>query len=286
MTAIAAMLWALLAAGAEAQPSASRESSAQERERQADVARLAPATAKMFQLLGGASSAKADLQEGPLLRWSNPTAGSVYGEVFLWTIDQRPVAAASIYRWYHPYRDATVEFTSTSEQPIFAKEGDKVVWDAQTPGVMFKLLADAPQPAETPVRRLSQMKALARDFSAELKDQRGGEAVDRQLRLLNQPVYRYATPGQAVIDGALFAFVEGTDPEAWLLVETIQQKDGRQWRYALVRMNSDALSVRRKGVVVQSWQAIRQAWRNRQATYTFFSFDPAMVKMQPSKEAP
>ena len=53
--------------------------------------------------------------EKPLLRWSNPTAGSVFGEVYLWTVHERPVAIASIYRWYHPFKDSTVEVVSITD---------------------------------------------------------------------------------------------------------------------------------------------------------------------------
>jgi hypothetical protein len=205
--------------------------------------------------------------------------------VFLWTVEGRPVAVASIYRWYHPYRDATVEFVSLSQQPVSAKDGNEPVWQSQTPGVMFSPLEGAPKPAPSAAVRLTQMKALAREFSAELLDERGGEQVTRQLRLLNQPLHRYSSPASGAADGALFAFVEGTDPEAWLLIEATQGQGQSTWSYALARMNADALQIRRQRRVIQSWPAIHQPWRNRKAPYTFYSFDPSRVAMS-KKEAP
>jgi len=243
--------------------------------RQEEVARLAPAKAKLLDVLvGDESPAKADLVKEPLLRWSNPTAGSVYGEVFLWTVDRRPAAIASIYRWYHPFKDSTVEFVSVTEQPVEAKEQLRSQWKTTTPGTRFAELNGVPAPAESARTRLSQMRSLAREFTTELADKRGGDEVIRELRLLDQPAYRYECPSQRIIDGGLFAFVEGTDPEAWLLIEAVETTGGRQWRFALARMNIDALRVRRGESIVQEWKALREAWSDRTRPYVMFNFDP------------
>src|SRR5215204_831286 len=96
--------------------SADEPSDAQiERQRQTDLARLAPAKARQLTLWLNQPGEQAELHPQPLLRWSNPTAGSVYGEVYLWTIDSRPVAIASIYRWYHPHKDSTAELVSVTQ---------------------------------------------------------------------------------------------------------------------------------------------------------------------------
>src|SRR5262245_23622779 len=92
---------------------------AQERQRQEDVALLARAKAKQLEVSVGDEDggAKASLHSEPLLRWSNPTAGSVFGEVFVWHVEGQPVAAASIFRWYHPFKDASLEIVSLSPRP-------------------------------------------------------------------------------------------------------------------------------------------------------------------------
>ena len=58
------------------------------------------------------------------------------------------------------------------------------------------------------------------------------------LRALSQPIYRYAAPAAGVLDGAVFAFVEATDPEALLLLEATADDAGGSWRYVLARMTS------------------------------------------------
>ena len=243
--------------------------------RQEEVAKVAPAEAKRLTVLvGDGEAVKAALVDKPLLRWSNPTAGSVYGEVYLWTIDRRPSAIASIYRWYHPYKDSTVEFVSVTEQHVQAKEAEVVQWDTKSPGTSFGNVPGARVPAESARARLGQMRSLAREFATELTDKRGGDEVVRKLRLLDQPVYRYESPSLKVLDGGLFAFVEGTDPEAWLILEAVETASGRGWRFALARMNSDALRVLHRGTIVKEWEVVREVWRNRTRPYATFGFDP------------
>jgi hypothetical protein len=50
-------------------------------------------------------------------------------------------------------------------------------------------------------------------------------------------------------------------------------------------MNSDALEIRLKEKVVASWSKVTQPWKDRQAPYTLFSFDPTLVPLEKPKEA-
>ena len=252
--------------------------------RQEEVARLAPAKARELELIVGvgepAKATQAKLHDQPLLRWSNPTAGSVYGEVFVWTVDGCPAAIASIFRWYHPFQDGTVEIVSLTPSAVTARERGAVLWDSRSPGVAFASL-DGPPPAAAKGVRLTQLRTLARRFSAELTDKRSGEPVVRGLRLLGQPIYRYESAGQGVLDGAIFAIAEVTDPEVIVLVEAVQEGDSTGWRYALARMNNHELAVRLDDKVVKSWAHIDKPWSDRKATYTLFSFQPEDVKLDP-----
>jgi hypothetical protein len=205
----------------------------------------------------------------------------------LWLHDERPAAIASIYRWYHPYKDSTVEFVSVAEQGLAAEEDGKSQWNTKSPGIAFAPLPEAPQPAASRGARLVQMRSLARRFNAELTDKRGGDSVARELRLLNQPAHRYEAAQHKIVDGGLFAFVEGTDPEAWLMLEAIAGEDAIAWRYALVRMNLDALSIRLDGRVIHEWPNLRDAWTDRTQPYVMFNFDPeGLTAEQPASNEP
>lgn len=259
---------------------------ATEKSRQEEVSRLVMAKARELQVLSGESrTVPAKLHPEPLLRWSNPTAGSVHGEVFLWTIDSRPIAIASIYRWYHPHKDSTVELVSVAPHGVVAATNRETHWDTRNPGIKISDLASAAKPAESAGGRLVQMRTLARRFNAELVDTRGGEEVGRELRLLNQPAHRYACPSAKVLDGGLFAFVEGTDPEAWVILEAIESEAGPKWQFAVVRMNSDALQIKDGDQVVGKWDHVRQPWTDRTANYLTFNFDPTRLKLGSSPPA-
>jgi hypothetical protein len=275
MTAILTMLSLLVGVD----PAPTKANADLERTRQQAVATLAPAKARQLTvfLRGEQDSKPAVLTDKPLLRWSNATAGSVYGEVFVWSMEGRPVAIASIYSWYEPYQTSTVEIVSLSESGVGAKEKTQSLWQAPAGEVIFHPIPTAPRPANSRPARLTQMREIAARFAAELADIRSGEQVTRQLRLLNQPAHRFASDQQGILDGALFAFVEGTDPEVWIQLEVYQDKGEPRWRYAAVRMNAGAMRLRYGETVVAEFENIPEPWLNSKATYFNIGFDPNTV---------
>jgi hypothetical protein len=66
------------------------------------------------------------------------------------------------------------------------------------------------------------------------------------MRLLTQPIFRYSSTADQIADGAIFVFVQGTDPEVFLQVEARDMNSGPTWHYALSRMDSTAFQVRYK----------------------------------------
>jgi hypothetical protein len=53
---------------------------------------------------------------------------------------------------------------------------------------------------------------------------------------LSTPLYRYEKPPGDVLEGAVFAFVLGTDPELLLVLEARRDEGATVWQYALARM--------------------------------------------------
>jgi hypothetical protein len=136
-------------------------------------------------------------------------------------------------------------------------------------------------PAESPTARLRQLKAMAGEFAAS-ETLRSGAL--RELRLLTQPIYRYQSTDPDLIDGGLFAFVLGTDPDIILMIEARRTKAGPEWQYAAARMNSLALTLNHKSR--EAWSAPMMTWQeaaNPHQPYTFLKFDPEPA---PNPDAP
>ncbi|MBI3463409.1 MAG: hypothetical protein HY000_10170 [Planctomycetes bacterium] len=88
------------------------------------------------------------------------------------------------------------------------------------------------------------MRAIARRFAPASHDPRTDQA--EQLRLLTQPLYRFAADASGVIDGALFAYVVSNDPELLLLLEAVRDRATgiTGWQFSLARMSSRKQVVR------------------------------------------
>jgi hypothetical protein len=227
--------------------------------------KLTTAEAGKYTLQLDGADTQAKLREESLLRWSNPSVGEIHGNVFLWTVNERPAAIGSLYKWFTPHTHMSHEFHSLSESPLAARYDDKEVWRTKKPGVSFVAVPEAPAPAATAAQRLLQMKRIARDFTA-TKTERDGSR--QEMRLLPQPIYRYAAPAEEVQDGGLFVLVQGTDPEVFLLLEARGKADAQpadridaqpadridaqpadritapRWMFAPARMNSVGFDVR------------------------------------------
>ncbi len=88
------------------------------------------------------------------------------------------------------------------------------------------------------------MRAIADEFHGD--DDYGGGGY-HPLRMLTKPIARYGKPGGTVEDGALFAFVEGTDSEVFLFVEARKGANGLEWQYGLAPVGCWAVKVKHKG---------------------------------------
>lgn len=175
----------------------------------------------------------------PVVRWPNLTRGTIVGGTFIWTKDERPEVIACLWDWEN-HGGIWFGFQSLSSSNLVAKKGGGVFWRSEKSDVEFYVLDGAPVPADSPVKRLSQMKELAERFRARMHPHTGGT---EELRLLTTPIYRYKSG--ATIDGALFAFVQGTDPEVILHLEANRRKTDKgevtEWKYAISRRSGRPL---------------------------------------------
>lgn len=187
--------------------------------------------------------APAVLRAEPVLSWTNPVRGTYDGLVFVWVADGRPAAVTCFYRVLREGRYFEAhEFHSLSDAPLVGSLGDRTLWSPPGPGVAAKPVPGAPRPAATAAERLRQMRALAREFRASVDPEQGG----KELRLLSQPVFRY----ESEPDGALFAFVQGTDPEVLMTIDVRPGEGGPAWHYAFGRMSNHSLTAKHRDRVV------------------------------------
>jgi hypothetical protein len=134
------------------------------------------------------------------------------------------------------------------------------LWYPRTTGVQFADIPGAPPVEVTASQRLRQLKSLAEQFQSTMVGWKSDDTDREELRMLPRPLYRYETKEGPVIDGAVFGFVMGTDPESLLLIEAVKEGDGKdgnkaKWQFAFARRTSGELEGRHRDKVV--WKAAR-----------------------------
>jgi hypothetical protein len=117
-------------------------------------------------------------------------------------------------------------------EPAFrlGKQGDGVVLE----GAIFLWEDEVGRPG-----------AAAQVFLVQVAGRSGG-----QWR--HELISRYGKAGGTPEDGALFAFVLGTDPESFLFIEARPGDSGLEWQYAFAPMTCWALKAEHKGRPVWS----------------------------------
>ncbi len=235
----------LAIAGATAEETASLPSEPQ------TLRELIDASLAWYQVFPDAE-AKERAEAIAVLRWANNQRGSEDGVTVLFVHGGRPLAAACIYPWAQRLEH---DFESLSRGKIVARRDGVVVWQPQEAGVKFADIPAAPAPDVARPQRLRQMKTLAEKFEATLLGWKRDNSDREELRLLTRPLYRYDPKEGPVIDGAVFAFAMGTDPEVLLLIEAVKEGDAARYQYAFARRTSGELEARLAEQVV--WQAVR-----------------------------
>ena len=179
----------------------------------------------------------------PLLRYSDPTRGGVKEEAAnnvlldagVWRLGTagRPTALVTVE--IYEERDAShvmsFEFVSLSATPFTLKHKSKDVrWDATSSALSLKELPGAPKPAPTAAARLTQMRQMAKRFAA--TERFNNQSLE--CRLITQPFDRYESAADKIVDGAIFALANGTNPEIGIVLESVA---GR-WQYGIIRLSS------------------------------------------------
>jgi len=220
-----------------------------------------------------------DSQKESVLRWTNPSAGRVYGNTYLWLKQGRPAAIGCLYRYFHPYQSFDAELTALTGTKLVAKRDDKLMWEPKDEWKWFSV-PGAASPATSPAQRLIQMRTMAGEFTVEVLDTRNvPKGEDKTPRLLPKPLNRYDAERTKALDGALYAFVIGTDPELMLLLECDTAAEKPEWRFGVGRMNRDVIRLKRKGETI--WEVAALKDKSIDAVYRFIEIGLARGESKP-----
>jgi hypothetical protein len=210
-----------------------------------------------------------DPPTAPVLRWTNPAVGRVYGNTYVWLHNGKPAVVSCLFRNFHPYNTFIGELAALSGTKLLAKRDGKVWWQPRNEW-KWHPLPGAAAPAATAAQRLVQMRTLATELVVELLDTRNvPRGEDQTPRLLPRPLYRYDARKTRTLDGALYAYVIGTDPELMLLLECDTAAAKPEWRFGVGRMNRDTIRLKRKGEKV--WEAAWFRKHKPEDPYYFFA---------------
>ena len=236
----------------------------------------------------GADQQVFELRPAPILRWSQPVRGGDDGATFAWFDRGRPAVIGAIFAYPNADGSRTVvhEFHALASRPFIATWGNKVNWEPKQ-GIILQEVPDAPAPADKPTARLAQMRSLLQQFTA-----RSVDAKDRpwELRLMSQPLVRYSPEAlpvesipqpMSIIDGAVFAFAQGTDPEILIVLEAQRDAKGSAWKYGCGRFSDYKLELKHHDQIV--WQVDQNSFSEQQGPYFAAS---AQVRQPPPGAKP
>lgn len=171
------------------------------------------------------------------MRYNDSTRAFFDAGVWKLSDGGRPLALLTLEMYGSPGRSALLmhEFCSLSKRNFSVASPQGIHWAPKETGLEFRTLPEAPEPADTAAKRLAQMRSLARRISA--VEEYGGRSIT--LRLMPQPIDRYADTNANILDGGIFAYANGTNPELALLLEA----SDKGWSYGVVRVSLAQLKV-------------------------------------------
>lgn len=192
-----------------------------------------------YKIYVGQDRELAPLLPNPVLRWANPVSGVKDGIVGVYSSGGRPTAIVQFA--FHGKAFQVHEFYSMTTDSFDMERNSSSVWKPAKPAFAFQDLKDGPKPAKTDRLRLPQMRQIASEFT--VVDDFGWDKKEKQhLRLLSQPLLRYTDEERGVVDGALFTYSMGTNPEANLLLELVKSGDSLKWQFGFSPMTIYALT--------------------------------------------
>lgn len=211
------------------------------------------------------------MQYRPLLHYSDPGGITTDATLWAWGKTGRPLALAAIfYEQLSPDMEKwSCELTSLADDKLLVESETGWRWTPEKSDVDWQHVPGAPPVGENQRQRGRQISEIARRFS--VSETFSAERTD-QLRLMPRPLYRYADPEHGLVDGALYAFASGTNPEALLLIEGRTTRERAAWHYGFARLGAAQLQATLNDKAVWQRPGIAR-WNSDAAYYSVFGPD-------------
>jgi hypothetical protein len=179
---------------------------------------------------------KAKRIDRPLLLYNDDTRGDDRGSVWGWGEKGRPLAVFEVFQKVNNRPIWIFCVCNTSGGRLRAGRAGTPWWLENDSDIAFKDVPSAPPAAgESPLRQ-RQMKLLAQNFTAHEIWEPNNTRYD--LRRLDRPLHSYRDEEAGIVEGGLFAFANGTNPEIMLFIEARQAKDKASkpvWQFGVGR---------------------------------------------------
>jgi hypothetical protein len=207
---------------------------------------------RAFERVAGKEKEVDRVQE-PIFTFSEPTRETGHlGTLWVWGTKGRPVALLSQNKAYAK-RVWGFELAALSEG-VSVVMHDGWRWSPKS-ALRMSPFKDAARPGNGDAKRLSQMKSLASQFT--VTERYMDESFE--LRLLPSPVYRYQDEEIGLIDGALFNFAHGTNPEALVVIESRKETSGPTWSYGFLPLAGAGVIAKLDGNTVWTKDPTRES---------------------------
>jgi hypothetical protein len=181
------------------------------------------------------------LIESPCLRFQDPTRANDFGTIWIWSYGGRPTAILEL-EWYRERSDLIAAVFNQIDAGRYELQlNQNPWWVPQKTDVEWIKIEDQEEPSTDAKRRGFQMRNISRSMSAhEFWDPDNSRF---ELRLLSQPIHRYSDTERGIVDGSMFVFANGTNPEIALLLEVVQVGSKTEWRMGFARIGHAEMHV-------------------------------------------
>lgn len=226
--------------------------------------------------LQGETWVKVKRIDRPLLFYTDPTRGDDRGFLFGWGDKGRPLAVVEMFQKVQNRATWAVDVCNTSGGKLRAGRMGALWWLENDSDIVFKDVPAAPPVAPDQALRQRQMRLLTQNFTAYTMFRNN---VRTDLRRLDRPLHSYRDEDAGILEGGLFTFANGTNPELLLFIEARQATDKAAkpvWRFGVARSTGGQLHAEYEGKEVY-FATFGDLVRGRDKPFwsTRFQFAPA-----------